>query len=78
MEISLDKLLLNKTGKVIKVEDSLIKRRLLDIGLTNGTIVEKVMKNYSSNLCAYSIRNALIGIRNEDAKSVIIEVNYNE
>ncbi len=76
MEITLDKLLLNKQGKVKKVKDSSIKRRLLDIGLTNGTQVEKVMKNYSNNLSAYMIRGALIGIRNEDANKVIIEVNY--
>ena len=77
MEISLDKLSLNSKGTVSKIINSPIKRRLLDIGLTNGTKVEKIMKNFSNNMCAYDIRNAIIGIRNEDANKVILEVyNY--
>ena len=78
METSLDKLLIGEKGKVKKIVNSSIKRRLLDIGLTSGTQVEKVMKNYSNNLCAYMIRGALIGIRNEDACKVLIEVDCYE
>lgn len=78
LETNLKELPLYNKGKVKNIIDSSIKRRLLDIGLTKGTEVEKIMKNYSGNLCAYVIRNAIIGIRNEDAEGIIVEVNYDE
>ena len=49
-----------------------IRRRLLDIGLTPGTVVEKVMTNPGNNLIAYMIRGALIAIRNDDAKDILV------
>lgn len=67
-----------KIGQKVRIKkvlnDDSIKRRLLDIGLTPGTIVERVLENFSGNLVAYMIRGALIAIRNEDASSVIVEV----
>lgn len=51
---------------------SSIRRRLLDIGLTPGTTVEKVMVNPGGNLIAYMIRGALIAIRNDDAEQVLV------
>jgi len=49
-----------------------IKRRLLDIGLTPGTMVESVLCNPGGNLIAYMIRGALIAIRDDDAKNVLV------
>ncbi|MDD6879643.1 MAG: FeoA family protein [bacterium] len=75
MKISLNSMDINKKGKVIEVNnDNSIKRRLLDIGFTKGTIIEKTLKNYGGNLCAYLVRGALIAIRNDDAKNIIVEV----
>lgn len=54
--------------------DESIKRRLLDIGLTRGTLVEKVYGNITRSLFAYNIRGALIAIRNEDAEKIIVEM----
>ena len=74
-EISLDN---SKIGDILLVKRILnntsIKRRLLDIGLTTGTKIEKVLENFDGNLVAYMIRGALIAIRHEDAKNVIVEV----
>ena len=74
-EISLDK---SKIGDILFVKRILIdnsrKRRLLDIGLTPGTRFEKVLENFDGNLVAYMIRGALIAIRNEDAKNIMVEV----
>ena len=74
-EISLDN---SKIGDILLVKRILnntsIKRRLLDIGLTTGTKIEKVLENFDGNLVAYMIRGALIAIRNEDAKNVVVEV----
>lgn len=67
-----------KLGDLIIVKkilnESPIKRRLLDIGLTPGTQIEKILENYGKDLVAYMIRGALIAIRNEDAKNIIVEV----
>ena len=74
-EISLDN---SKIGDIQLVKRILnntsIKRRLLDIGLTPGTRIEKVLENFDGNLVAYMIRGALIAIRNEDAKNIMVEV----
>lgn len=53
--------------------DGSIKRRLLDIGLTPGTVVESTLSNPGGNLVAYMIRGALIAIRDDDAKKIFIE-----
>ena len=66
-----------KVGQKVRVKkvisNSSIKSRLLDIGLTPGTIIERVLENFSGNLVAYMIRGALIAIRNEDASEIIVE-----
>ena len=66
-----------KVGQKVRVKkvisNSSIKRRLLDIVLTPGTIIERVLENFSGNLVAYMIRGALIAIRNEDASEIIVE-----
>ena len=54
--------------------DESIKRRLLDIGLTKGTLVEKLYGNITKSLYAYNIRGALIAVRDEDAEKIIVEM----
>lgn len=51
-----------------------IKRRLLDIGLTEGTNIECVLKSPLGNPLAYLIRGAVIAIRKEDCKNILVEV----
>lgn len=50
-----------------------IRRRLLDIGLTPGTKIESVLKSSYGGLVAYKIREAMIAIRDEDAKNIMVE-----
>lgn len=72
--LSLENTRIGQKVRVKKViSNSSIKRRLLDIGLTPGTIIERVLENFSGNLVAYMIRGALIAIRNEDASEIIVE-----
>ena len=71
----LNSLLINETGIVKEIIDCPIKRRLLDLGLTEGTTVKKVFSNLNRSINAYLIRDTLIAIRNEDARSVLLEVN---
>lgn len=51
-----------------------IKRRLLDIGLIEGTQIECALKSPMGNPIAYLIRGALIAIRKEDSKNILVEV----
>lgn len=71
---TLDVLGTGHTAKVKKVEnEGTIRRRLLDIGLTPGTMVKSILKSPSGDMAAYLIRGALIAIREEDARKIKIE-----
>lgn len=64
-----------ETGRVAEVSDkSGIYRRLQDLGLVCGTPVECLMKSPLGDPTAYLIRGAVIALRDDDAKFVIIEV----
>lgn len=58
--------------KKINVEDS-IKRRLLDIGLIEGTEVENVLISPLGEPMAFLIRGAVIALRCEDSKNIVVE-----
>lgn len=49
-----------------------IKRRLLDIGLIEGTCVECVLNSPAGELTAYKIRGAVIAIRKEDSEHISV------
>ena len=49
-----------------------MRRRLLDIGLTPGTMVECVGKSPSGDPKAFLIRGAVIAIRSEDCAEILI------
>ena len=51
-----------------------MRRRLQDIGLTEGTIVECVLKSPSSDPIAYQIRGAVIALRNEDSNQILVSM----
>lgn len=59
--------------KEIKADES-IKRRLLDIGLVEGTHVECVFKSFFNDPLAYLIRGAVIAIRKDDSKNIKVEL----
>ncbi|MDD3341906.1 MAG: FeoA family protein [Bacilli bacterium] len=60
-------------AKIKKIENKgSIRRRLLDIGLIPGTEVTNVLQSPAGELSAYLIRGALIAIREEDAKEILI------
>ena len=49
-----------------------IRRRLLDIGLVKDTEVECLGKSPLGDPCAYLIRGAVIAIRSEDCRGILI------
>lgn len=49
------------------------RRRLLDIGFTDGCTVECLHISPSGDPTAYSIRGAVIALRQEDSSQILIE-----
>lgn len=49
-----------------------IRRRLLDIGLVEGTEVECLQKSPSGDPTAFLIRGAVIALRSEDSSKILI------
>ena len=49
-----------------------IKRRLQDLGVVPGTLVQCVQKSPYGDPVAYGIRGAVIALRAEDAKGVLV------
>ncbi len=73
-KIRLCDMLPGQTGHVFSLsEESSIFERLRDLGLIKGTRVECVMKSPLGDPTAYLIRGALIALRHDDAKYVLIE-----
>lgn len=69
--MTLDKLNIGDKCIIKKIkETSKIKRRLLDIGLTEGTKVECVLASPSNDSLAYFFRKTVIAIRKIDAKEI--------
>lgn len=50
-----------------------IRRRLLDIGCTEGTPVTCLFAGPSGEPRAYGIRGAVMALRREDAKTIIVD-----
>ncbi|MBQ2890507.1 MAG: ferrous iron transport protein A [Clostridia bacterium] len=58
--------------KVLFAEEN-IKRRLLDIGLIEGTKISCVLKSPSGDPLAYLIRGAVIALRKEDTANILVD-----
>ena len=68
---------LNLLDKAIveKVEaNKNIKKRFLDIGLIKGTKIKVVPISPLKDMKAYLIKGAVIAIRNEDTKDILVRV----
>ncbi|QNM12109.1 ferrous iron transport protein A [Absiella sp. AM54-8XD] len=57
---------------VKSIVDCEMKRRLLDLGFVNGTLVEPVLESPSKGMRAYLIKGCKIALRNNESK--LIEV----
>lgn len=61
-------------GRVISLKSvDGMRRRLLDIGLIEGTKVECVGRSPGGDPAAYLIRGAVIAIRDRDSADILIE-----
>ena len=72
--IPLNLLPIGETGIVQKLLSTGTQlRRMLDLGLVNGTQVEALQKSPSGDPTAYFIRGAVIALRSEDAGKILVE-----
>lgn len=73
--IGLDKLPVGMKGKIKHMADnSNNRRRLLDLGLTQDSIIRNERLSPSGNPIAYNIRGAIIALRIEDTKKILVEI----
>ncbi len=71
--ISLNELNLKEKGVIKEITcDDNIKRRLLDLGLIEGTNIELVLVSPFKDPKAYEVRGTTIALREEDAKKIYI------
>lgn len=73
--MTLDKLDIDKcaTLKSLNCKGDL-RRRLLDLGLVNGTKIKAILKSPIGNPIAYEIRGSIIALRKEDSKLINISI----
>lgn len=70
---TLDDIAVGERAVVKELEtEGAMRRRLLDIGLCEGTTVECVGRSPMGDPSAYLIRGAVIAIRARDCRSVIV------
>ena len=72
---TLNKLKINESAYIDKINiiDN-YRRRLLDLGFVKGSKITALYRSPSGNPTAYMIKGAVIAVRNEDAKNILI--NY--
>lgn len=72
--MTLNELKLNKTGfiKELKCDDG-VKRRLLDLGLIEGTKITPIFVSPSGDPSAFEVRGSVIAIRIEDTKLIFLK-----
>ena len=62
-------------GQVKKlIAEGAARRRLLDLGLINDTVVEVLRKSPAGDPTAYQIRGAVIALRSEEACKLFVEI----
>ena len=72
--IPLHELTIGSFGRVKKITaQGRARRRMLDLGLINGTIVEPLLVSPAGDPIAYQIRGAIIALRLEEASKILVE-----
>lgn len=73
--VSLDNVPLGRTVKIKALTSSgPIRRRLLDIGLIEGTLLKCLHKSPLGDPIAYLVRGAVIALRSEDSSNILVEI----
>ena len=56
------------------IADGSIRRRMLDLGLIQDTIVKPLIKSPAGDPIAYEIRGTVIALRSEDSSQILVEL----
>ncbi len=73
--ILLNELPLGQKCKVKKLTcEGNIRRRMLDLGIINGTVIESLHQSPSGDPIAYLIRGAVIALREEVSSMILVEI----
>lgn len=55
------------------ISEGFMRRRLLDLGVIPGTIIESIQPSPSGDPIAYLIKGAVIALRSEVASMILVE-----
>lgn len=71
--VSLADVAVGRTCKISSIElGGLLRRRILDLGILPGTQVQCIRKSPTGDPVAYSVRNTMIVLRNDDASLIMV------
>lgn len=74
-QIPLNQLPIGKKANVTALtSDGTTRRRMLDLGIIDGTEIEPLYKNPSGNPVAYLIRGAVIALRSDASERIMVSV----
>lgn len=72
--ITMNRLSPGKTAVVRELNNSgIMRRRLLDLGLTPGTVIKAIRQSPTGDPVAYQIRGAVIALRHEDSSKIMVQ-----
>ncbi|MDD4772685.1 MAG: FeoA family protein [Eubacteriales bacterium] len=74
-QIPLNMLPVGKKAVVTSLtSDGVNRRRMLDLGIIDGTEIEPLYKNPSGNPVAYLIRGAVIALRSDASERILVSI----
>jgi len=74
-QISLNQLPIGKKANVTTLtSDGTTRRRMLDLGIIDGTEIEPLYKSPSGNPVAYLIRGAVIALRSDVSEKIMVSI----
>ncbi|HHU28660.1 TPA: ferrous iron transport protein A [bacterium] len=70
----LDELLIGESCKIVRIDASeLVKRRLMDLGITKGITVKMLMQAPLKDPIAIRVRGCTLALRRSEAKKIFVE-----
>lgn len=75
IQLSLNQLPIGRKAYVLALtSDGSARRRMLDLGLIDGTEIEPLYKSPSGNPVAYLIRGAVIALRSDVSEKIMVSM----
>ena len=75
MSITMNRLQNGQSGRVLELgTQGGLRQRLFDLGLTPGTMVERLMSSPIGDPSCYRVRGAMIALRGRDAEQIRVAV----